>query len=142
MNKKSITIKDGVLVTICGFIAMAMSFMFYFLIFTLFEKIASRGGSFNFVPWVRVGYGIIWIILCLIMYRTRIPEWLKAGILTGSLTTFMVAIGVQLYKAPIIAVLVMIMTVATVVYLLLKMKKKWYHYYAVAISILATLFYM
>ncbi len=142
MNKKSGIIKDGVLVTVGSFIAMAVAFMLYFLIFTLFETMANQDGSYSFVSWIRVGYGIIWIVLCLIIYRTRIPDWLKAGILTGSLTTFMSGIGVQLYETPIIIGLVMLLAVGTAILLLRKMNKKWYHYYAIAISIIAASFYL
>ena len=142
MNKKSEKIKDAVLVTVGSFIVMAVAFMLYFLMFTIFETMANQDGSYSFVSWIRVGYGIIWIVLCLIIYRTRIPEWLKAGILAGSLTTFMAGIGVQLYKAPIIAGLVILLAVGTAIFLLRKMNKKWYHYYAIAISLIAALFYL
>lgn len=142
MNKKYGVIKDGVLVTVSSFIAMAVAFMLYFLIFMLFETMANQDGSYSFVSRVRVGYGIIWIIFCLMIYRTRIPEWLKAGILTGSLTTFMAGIGVQLYETPLIVGLVMLLAAGTAIILLRKMNKKWYHYYAIVISIIAALFYL
>lgn len=142
MNKKSEIIKDGVLVTAGGLIVMAAAFMLYFLIFMLFETIANKDGSYSFVSWVRVGYGVIWIILCLIIYHTGIPERIKAGILAGSLTTFMAGIGVQLYKTPVIVGLVIFLIAGTAFFLLFKLKKKWYHYYAVVISIIAALFYL
>jgi len=142
MNKKSEIIKDGVLVTISSFIIMAVAFMLYFLIFMFFENMANQDGSYAFVSPVRVGYGIIWIVFCLMMYRTRIPEWIKASILAGSLTTFMAGIGVQLYESPIIAGLSALLAVGAAIYMLHKMNKKWYHYYAIAISIIASLFYL
>mgnify|MGYP000023888988 CR=1 FL=1 len=142
MNKKSKIIKEGILVTIGSFVALAIAFMLYFLIFMFFETMANQDGSFGFVSPVRIGYGIIWIVLCLIIYRTRIYDWLKASILTGSLTTFIVGIGVQLFRTPIIVGLVMFLVAAIGVFLLRKMKKKWYHYYAIVISIVAALFYL
>ena len=142
MNKKYEVIKDGVLVTVSSFIAMAVAFMLYFLIFMLFETMANQDGSYSFVSWVRVGYGIIWIILCLVIYRTGIPEWLKASILAGSLTTLMSGIGVQLYETPIVVGFVMFSLYGVAVFLLRKMNKKWYHYYAIVISIIAALFYL
>lgn len=142
MDKKSAIIKDGVLITIGSFIAMAVAFLLYFMIFMLFEVMANRDGSYSFVSWIRIGYGIIWIVLCLIIYRTRIPEWLKACILAASLTTFMAGIGVQLYETPIILGLVILLTVGTAILLLRKMNKMWYHYYAIAISIIAAFFYL
>ena len=62
--------------------------------------------------------------------------------LTTSLTTFMVGIGVQLYESPIVVGLVLLLVASISVFLLHKMKQKWYHYYAVALSILAALFYL
>lgn len=142
MNKKSEMIKEGILVTIGSFVALAIAFMLYLLIFMLFEIMANQDGSYGFVSSVRIGYGIICIVLCLIIYRTRIYDWLKASILTGSLTTFIVGLGVQLFKIPIIVGLVMLLVAAIGVFLLRKMKKKWYHYYAIVISIVAALFYL
>ncbi len=142
MTKKTEVIKQGIYVTIGSFAAMAISFMFYYLIFTLFEIVANRDASYVFVSPVRVGYGIIWIFLCLIIYRAKISDWLKASILAGSLTTFMAGIGVKLYETPIIVGLVLIMVSVIGVLLLHNMKKEWYHYYAIVISIMATLFYL
>ena len=141
MNNKSETIKDGILVTIGSLIVLTVAFMLYFLIFMFFETVANKDASYNFVSSLRVGYGIVWIVLCLTIYHTRVPEWLKACVLAGSITTFMAGIGVQLYKAPIVIGLVMFLVSAIGVFLLYKMKKKWYHYYAIAISIIAALFY-
>lgn len=142
MNKKSDMLKKGILVTIGSFIALAVAFILYFLIFMIFENVANQGSSYNFVAPLRVGYGIIWMLLCFIVYRTKTREWLKASVLTGSLTAFMIGIGVQLFGNPIIVGLIMFAVVATGVFLLHKMKKQWYHYYSIVISIIATLFYL
>ena len=142
MNKKSGIIKEGLLVTIASLLTLAVAFMLYFLIFMVFESIANQDGSYGFVSPLRVGYGIIWLGLCLIAYRTTLSDWLKASVLTASLTTFMVGIGVQLYKSPIVVGLVLLLVASISVFLLHKMKQKWYHYYAVALSILAALFYL
>ena len=142
MNKKSGIIKEGLLVTIASLLTLAVAFMLYFLIFMVFESIANQDGSYGFVSSLRVGYGIIWLGLCLIVYRTTLSDWLKASVLTASLTTFMVGIGVQLYKSPIVVGLVLLLVASISVFLLHKMKQKWYHYYAVALSILAALFYL
>ncbi|WP_373471490.1 hypothetical protein [Carnobacterium alterfunditum] len=142
MNKNYDVIKKGILVTIGSFITLAAAFILYFLIFMVFEKGANQGSSYNFVAPLRVGYGIIWLILCLIIYRTKIRDWLKASMLTGSLTTFMIGTGVQLFENPIIVGLIMFAVVATGVFLLHRMKKQWYHYYSIVISMIATLFYL
>lgn len=142
MNKKTQIIKEALLVTIGSFVISAISFLLYFLIFMLFEKMANHDGSFGFVSWVRIGYGIIWIVLCIIIYRTKISDWFKACILAASLTTFVVAIGVKSFETPIIAYLVMFLVAVIGVFLLYKTKKKWYHYYAIVLSVIAALFYL
>lgn len=142
MNKRSEIIKEGMLVTIASFIAVAVAFMLYFLIFTVFETIANQDGSYGFVSYLRVGYGIVWLGLGLIVYRSAIYDWLKASLLTASLTTFMVGIGVQLYGNPVIAYFAVLLVAAISAFLLHKTKQKWYHYYAVVLSIIAALFYL
>ena len=142
MSKKSGIIKEGILVTIASLLILAGAFMLYFLIFMVFESFANQDGSYGFVSPLRVGYGIIWLGLGWIVYRMRVYDWLKASVLTASLTTFMVGIGVQLYESPIVVGLVLLLVAATSAFLLHKMKQKWYHYYAIAISIIAALFYL
>lgn len=141
MNKKTV-MKEGILVTISSLAALAIVFILYFMLFTLFETVANQDGSYNYVSWLRVGYGIVCMVLCLIIYRTHISDLLKAGILTGSLTAFMAAAGVQIYKTPVIGGLIIFLASAVCIFLLYKTKKKWYHYYAVVISIFAALFYL
>lgn len=142
MTKKSEAIKDGVLVTIGSIIAWIVAFGLYFLIFMLFETRANPDGSYRFVAWVRMGYGLVWLLLCLGIYRTRLPEWIKASVLAGAVTTFLAAFGVQLFETPLITGLLILIVAATIVYLLHKLKMEWFHYYAVLLSILATLFYL
>lgn len=141
MNKKTV-IKEGILVTLGSLAALAIVFILYFLLFMLFETFANLNGSYGFVSWLRVGYAIACMVLCLIIYRTHISDLLKAGILTGSLTAFMTAFGVQLYKIPVIAGMIISLVYVVCLFLLYKTKKKWYHYYAVAISILAAIIYL
>lgn len=142
MNKKPEMLKEGIIVTLGSFVTLAVAFVLYFLIFMLFETIVNQGGSYGFVSPLRVGYGVIWTGICLMLYHTRIYDWLKASILAGSLATLMVGIGVQFFEKPIIVGIVMLVIVGICVFLLRKTNKKWYHYYAILISIIATLFYL
>lgn len=142
MNRKSETLKEGILVTIGSFFALAVAFIFYFLFFMLFENAANQNSSYNFVSPLRVGYGVLWLVLCFVIYRTGIHDWLKASMLTGSLTTFMIGIGVQLFRYPIVVGSVIFLVAAIGAYLLRKMKKKWYHFYSIVLSIIAALFYL
>lgn len=144
MNKKSVmqVMKEGIFVTLGSLAALAIVFILYFLFFMLFETFANQNGSYDFVSWLRVGYGIVCNVLCIFIYRTHISDLLKAGILTGSLAAFMTATGVQIYETPVISGLIIFMASAVCVFLLYKAKKEWYHYYAVVISILASLYYL
>lgn len=80
MNKKSESIKNGIFVTIGSFLSCIISLAVYFLIFMLFERTGNLSGSYSFVPYVRLGYGIFWLILAWVTYRSRLPEWLKDNI--------------------------------------------------------------
>ena len=66
----------------------------------------------------------------------------KGHYLAGSLTSFLVAVGVLLYETPLITGLMIILVAAAALLLLRKMNKKWYHYYAVILSIGSALFYL
>lgn len=152
MNAKSGSIKSGIFVTIGSIVALILSFALYFLLFRLLQGMVmgNRQGmgaghephSLGFVSWLRMGYGVAWIVLCLAVYRSRLPEWFKASILAGALTTFFAAFGVQLYETPVIGLAVMILAAGAALFGLRKMNKKWYHYYALAISIVAGIFYL
>lgn len=65
MSKKSRIIKEGMIVTLASFFALAAVFMLYYLIFMFFETVADQDGSYGFVSILRVGYGIIWLGLAL-----------------------------------------------------------------------------
>lgn len=152
MNTKSESTKVGIFVTIGSIVALISSFALYFLLFLLFERISMgdqqgmvvghEPDSYGFVSWLRIGYGIAWLLLCLTVYRSRLPEWFKASILAGALTTFLTAFGVQLHESLFIIIVSMIVVLAAALFWLRKMNKKWYHYYAVAISIAASIFYL
>ena len=101
MNKKSGIIKEGLLVTIASLLTLAVAFMLYFLIFMVFESFANQDGSYGFVSQLRVGYGIIWLGLCLIVYRTTINDLLKASVLAASLTTLWLALVYKCMKVPL-----------------------------------------
>lgn len=152
MNAKSRSIKDGIFVTIGSIVVLILSFALYFLLFRLFEGmimgeqegmvVGHQPDSLNFVSWLRMGYGIAWLLGGLPVYRSGLPEWFKASILAGALTSFFAAFGVQLYEMPMIMTGVIILVIAAALVWLYKMHKKWYHYYAVAIAIAASAFYL
>lgn len=142
MERRIRVVREGVVVTVGGLVALVVSFVSYLLVFRLMEDVAGPEGHHGFVPVVRVGTGAVWIGLCLAAYRSGIPDLVKACVLTGSLATFMVALGVQSYEHPVLVVLIVSGIPATSVLLLLRRKKGWYHYYAVALSVVAAIVYL
>lgn len=121
---------------------MIVSFGVYFLLFMLLERGGNSPNTYGFVSWLRMGYGILWLFLCFAAYCSRWPEWFKASILAGSITTFYASFGVQLHETPLFIALGITLVAATAVVLLHKLHKKWYHYYAVLIATAAGLFYL
>jgi hypothetical protein len=142
MSKKSEIFRDGGLVTVGSLTAMVAEYALYYMLFMLFMRIFPMDGSFHFVAPLRIGYGILWIPVCLILYRTKIPEWLKACFLAGALTALMTTVGVQLYQTPVASAAVLLVADALAVFLLIKAKKQWFHYYAIALATLAAVFYL
>lgn len=142
MHKRSAAVRDGIIAAAGSLLAMAAAFALYFLIFMLFESFLNRDSSYSWVPLLRAGYGVLWIVTCLILYRTKIPEQLKACVLAGSLTAFMSAFGVLLYEHPVITCLILLFAAAAAVFLLRITNRKWYHFLAVGMSLLAALFYL
>lgn len=142
MNKKSGIIKEGLLVTAGGFTGLILVFILYYLLFMFFEAFIDRESTYHFVSSLRLGYGIFWLAICILLYRSGIHDILKAIFLAMSLTAFMAGTGVQLNKYPAAIFLTVALTAAISLFLLYKMKKRWYHYYAVGISVLAAIIYL
>lgn len=140
MAKTSEVIKKGVLVTVATLALLVIAFLLYFLLFRLMETISP--GAYRFVRNLRVGYGVAWLMAALLLYRTKIADWLKAALLAAGLGAFVIAVGVQLYETPAVAVIITVICFGAAVYLLYRMKKKWYHYYALLLAGLGLLFYL
>lgn len=142
MKKKYDILKHALLVTIGSLLILVFAFILYYLVFMILETVANRDGSYNYVSTLRIGYGIVWIAAGIIIYRTKIYDWLKACILTGSLGAFMIGTGVVLFEKPILVGIIMFLVSSTSIFVLFKVKKKWYHYYAVALALCAALYYL
>ncbi len=48
-------IKEGISVAIGSFVALAVAFIFYYLIFILFETMGNRDGAYDFISPVPIG---------------------------------------------------------------------------------------
>ncbi len=142
MKHQSQIIKDGLFVTIGGLVAMAIAFLVYLLLFTLFETFMNQDGLYTFVSYLRIVYGMIAIMVCVLIYQTKWKGQIKASILAGSLTTCMASIGVQLYDKPLF--IIILLSVLTIIALILLYfhKKPWYHYYALVMTLVAALLYI
>ncbi len=141
MKKTFEIIKTVLLVTVCGPVVLASSYVWYYLIFLAFEAM-SKDGAFHYVSSLRIIYGILWLAAGVLIYGSKLPDWIKACVLTGSVGTFLIAAGVTLYEMPVLAGVLIAIVIAVSAFLLFKTKKKWYHYYALALSLLAGILYL
>lgn len=140
--KKGQIFKEGLYVTLGSLLAMVVAFGGYFLLFMLIARVFSQSGSYYFVAWLRMGYGILWLLFGAFFYKMHGPDWLKASLLAAALTTFFASSGVQFFANPLLAGLILVLTASIVVFLLYRARQPWYHYYAVALALLAAWFYL
>ncbi|HCW74331.1 MAG TPA: hypothetical protein DHM90_11645 [Clostridiaceae bacterium] len=139
MVNASEMIKKGLLVTFGGMLLLVVSFFLYLFIFRV---LGSPDGAYNFVAPLRVGYGVIWLVAVILIYRSNVADWVKAVFLAGGLGTFMITEGVQLYRWPVLQIGAAAAVILGSIYLLYRSKKKWYHYFAVILATSGLLFYM
>ncbi len=79
--------------------------------------------------------------LYLFVLRTRLPELLKAILLTGPLAAVIITTGHALYIKPVVSIIAMFSMVIICGVLLYRYKKPWIYYYAGAIAALIGLIY-
>jgi len=139
MVNASEMIKKDLLVTFGGMLLLVVSFFLYLFIFRV---LGSPDGAYNFVAPLRVGYGVIWLVAVILIYRSNVADWVKAVFLAGGLGTFMITEGVQLYRWPVLQIGAAAVVILGSIYLLYRSKKKWYHYFAVILATSGLLFYM
>ncbi len=140
MKKTLVLIRDGALVTVCSIIGLILSFVIYVIAFMYFEKITN--GNYYFVTPLRLIHGIVWLILGLVLYKTKIIDWLKASILTISVATFLISAGVTLYTKPIFTSISIFLVLMISLLALLRKGMKWYHYYALILALAAVMSYL
>ncbi len=132
MGNKYTIIKQGIQVTITSILLLGFAFLVYFLLFRLFED---NRTTYGFVSFLRVGYGVLWLILCILFYLTHFKDWLKACFLNVGVSVFLISISVQLYDKPFIGLVISLCTYMICLFLLFRFKMKWYHYYALFLSL-------
>ncbi len=132
MENKYKIVKQGILVTITSVFLLGFAFLVYFLLFRLFEE---NRTTYGFVSFLRVGYGVLWLIICVLSYLTRLYDWLKASFLNVGVSVFLISISVQLYDKPLIGLLLSSSIFIVCLFLLIRFKMKWYHFYALLLSL-------
>jgi len=141
-TKTTSTLKPLILVTLSGFLLIALAFALYVSFFMLQELMGNEGSRYGFVSAYRASYGIIWSIFGLIAYKLKLPDWLKAGFLTASIGTLLVTFSVNHYQSMTQILLFAGFVTAIVLFILIKTKRKWYHFYALSLALFAVLAYM
>ncbi len=142
MKIKPLFIKQWLGVTFGSALLLVASFLGYFMLFAFFERFGDSDGQYDFVAFLRVGYGIFLIALCICLYFTKMFDWLKACFLTVGMSTFLIAISVQLYFAPWIYITLSALVILIGLFILFKLKQLWYHYYAILLVILCLILYI
>ena len=142
MENRKLVLKQWFLVTIGSFLLLILSFAMYYMLFMIFERVIRSGEHYAFVSYLRVGYGIFWLILCIGLYFSKIRDWLKACFLAMGMSTFLTAISVQLYEKAWISIVFPASIILLAAFLLFKFKMKWYHYYALGLVIIALIIYL
>lgn len=98
MKNTSIIIKNGLIVTGGSLVSLAVAYGIYVFLFLTVREMAIQAGTFDLISKVRIIYGISAILICALIYRTRLIDWIKASVLAGALATMMISIGVQMYE--------------------------------------------
>lgn len=142
MDKVRQNITKGLLVTGLSLVGFMVSFLLYYMLFILFERVANMSGTYNFVGLLRIFYGLSWFISGYLLYRSNTHDILKASLLACALATFLVTMGINFYQTPMLSLLFIIIVVLLCIAWLYKQRKSWYHYYAVLLAVFAIIFYM
>jgi len=77
MSKSTGLFRKGIFVTLTALIVMVVDFFVYFVLFMFFER--TLQGEYAFVPKLRAGYGILWLLGAFLLDQTKFKEWLESG---------------------------------------------------------------
>ena len=135
MKTKLLYFKQWLIVTVGTVVLLGAAFLGYYLLFALMERVGNPGGQYDFVAYLRVGYGILWMALGIGLYFTKMPDLLKACFLAAGIGTFLISVAVQLFFAPWIFITLSAGIILAGLLMIFILKKKWYHYYAVLLVV-------
>lgn len=135
-------IKQGIYVVVGSILLLGLSFIVYFALFRVIQVILNPAGRFGFVVFLRLGYGIILVLLAYLSYGTSMPEWLKASSMSAGLGSFLIGVSVTLYETPIIAYIFAFAFLSVMYYWLYISRQKWFHYLPILVSLIAMWIYI
>lgn len=125
-----------------GLFMMALTFVVYALLFNLLETWFFPNNSLGFpADTFRRNFALTLVLLYLLLMRGRLPDLLKAILLTAPLSTVIITVGHAFYMRPTVSISAMFVTVILCGLLLLRFKKPWVYYYAGAVASLVALVY-
>ena len=131
-----------ILIPIGGLAVLALSFLLYGLVYNLLESIFFPNDPLSFpAGLVRNVFAVVLILLYLIIYRTRMPDLLKAILLTGPVATLIVAATFRFYDKPAVFIPLMLAVPIVCAVLLYLAHKPWTYFYALAIATLGAILY-
>lgn len=130
------------MVSFGGLVMMALTWLVYALYFNSLESLFYADDPLAFpAGLVRQTYAILLVLLYLALLRTRLPDLIKAILITGPLSTVIITVGFVFYEKPVVSVVVMVAVAAVCAILLYRFRRPWLYYYAVVIATLVALAY-
>lgn len=126
-------------ITAGGLLALAICYLLFLLINNLGDSLFfSTNPQSAPVFIIRRVYAGVLLVLCLVLFRTKLSDLVKAAILVGPLGFLTTTAILTFYQTPVWAAAVIAVITVFSVFLLYIKKKPWFYYYAVAITILAS----
>jgi hypothetical protein len=125
-----------------GLASLGICYALYYFIYMFAETTIYQGDTFA-VPAgiIRNTFAVVIILIYLLVLRTKWDEPLKAAIGVGPVALVFIAVVLALYLKPLLAVVVVLFLAACYVAVLYRNRKPWFYYFAVALSVIAAIFY-
>lgn len=118
-----------------GMVMIALTLAIYLGLYLLLESLFYSNHPQEFPAGIlRIGCTIALIGLYLVLLRTRLPDMLKAILLTGPLAAAIITTGHALSARPTVSIIAMFAVAAVCGILLYWFKKPWIYTYAAALA--------
>lgn len=136
------TLLPLLLVPIGGVIVLGTCYMLYYGFYLAVDAlIFSKNPSMLRMDLLRITFTVILFFIGLLIWRTKWPDLLKVILLTGPLTMLFVTSILTYYMKLTIAVSIVAGISLCSILLVHLFKKPWIYYYAIAVSIIAGIYY-